>query len=92
MNSPIWGRVSQILRLGYGSYKEKGGGEGPSQPFPTLKNSQPRRGDGSGEVGMVSQVLADFEFRSLPLGKKPEVEKVKNRSGNLNSRGITFHR
>ena len=32
-----------------------------------LKNSQPMRGEVSGEVGMASQVLPSFEFRSLPL-------------------------
>ena len=42
--------VFPTLRLGNGFYKEKVG-SGPSIPFPTLKNSQPKGGRGLGKLG-----------------------------------------
>ena len=43
------------------------GGLGLQKHSQVLKNSQPRVGEGSGEVGMVPQVLPGFEFGILPL-------------------------
>ena len=51
-------------------FMRRRGGPDLHQPSQLVKNSQPRwGGGGSGEVGMVSQLLPGFEFGSLPLGK-----------------------
>ena len=49
-------------------FMRRRGGPDLHQPSQLVKNSQPRwGGGGSGEVGMVSQLLPGFEFGSLPL-------------------------
>ena len=48
-------------------FMRRRGGPDLHQPSQLVKNSQLRwGGGGSGEVGMVSQLLPGFEFRSLP--------------------------